>query len=121
MKLVTIKIVYPGEFTAEVVERRADATSDNEILEDVFAGWNHGSQRECKTFLNSRVRSLSVNDIVVVDGQPYQCAGMGWQPVSSSFVADLESQVKSHPLFPEHGAWASLSQIMWETSRKQTV
>ena len=121
MKAVSIKVVYPGEFTASSVELRADAIPHSEILEDMFASWNHGSQRESKDFLNRRVRSMSVNDIVVIDDQPYQCLNYGWAPVSASFVTELEQRVKDHPLFTEHGAWPALSQIMWESSRKQLV
>lgn len=52
-----------------------DSDSD---LNDVFARWNRGSGREADIFLKQEIRSLSVGDIVEVDGTKHLCSSIGW-------------------------------------------
>lgn len=47
-------------------------------LNDVFARWNRGSGREADVFLEQEVRSLSVGDVVEIDGTKHLCSSIGW-------------------------------------------
>lgn len=67
----------------------------SEVLEMMFAWFNRGSGQECVQFLESRCRSLSVNDFVKMNGQWYQCVDCGWTEVSEQFVDDMETKVRS--------------------------
>lgn len=114
-KHVTIK--YPGD---RFVNVHMYGESDMEILEMVFAGFNHGSGQEYEIFLNSKMRSLSVNDLVQVGSQWYQCQSFGWKEITEEEVAELELAVIRHPSYEEHGAWFALSEIMWNRKVKQS-
>ena len=81
-------------------------------LERVFAEWNHGSGMECKMFIESNKRSLSVNDIVCVNGKYYQCKSFGWKQVTDEYVYQLEEDVAKNPRRFE-GAWFALSEVMY--------
>jgi hypothetical protein len=73
--------------------------------------FNHGSGVESEMFLNSKCRSLSVNDIVAVNGKYHLCESFGWKEVTAEFVNDLEEEVSNHPN-RIHGAWFCLQDIM---------
>ena len=132
-----IQIIYPGEYNARFFIETETAASDHELLERIFAEWNYGSQHESKEFINARVRtpygertrvrSLSVNDIVWIGGRPegsllgryYQCASIGWTEVDVNFVNQLEAEVKNHPKMEEGGAFFALSDIMWQRRKAE--
>ena len=59
-----IKIIYPAERTFFLSDIDG---KDIEVLEKVFAMFNGGSGRECKIFLDSGCRSMSVNDFVCIN------------------------------------------------------
>ena len=61
----------------------------------VFAMFNGGSGRECKIFLDSGCRSMSVNDFVCVDGQWYQCASVGWNKVTRNYINFIVESVEN--------------------------
>ncbi len=50
-------------------------------LVDLWKRWNRGSGRESQAFLEAGTRSLSVGDIVVLDGQAYRCERIGWTAI----------------------------------------
>ena len=83
-----IHVIYPAEYLASFVIEGDHI--DNDILEMVFAQWNHGSGMESEQFIGSKKRSLSVNDIVCVNGTYYQCASFGWNEVTSDYVNELD-------------------------------
>lgn len=108
----TIVVNYIGNIARTFV---FDSTLEDEaLLEQVFAWFNNGSGQECAMFLESKMRSLSVNDCVRLDGQWYQCRVVGWEKVSEQFVDDLEREVVQHPLFTINGCWFCLNDIMWK-------
>lgn len=109
-----VHVIYPDEHTHSYVIE-SDEGVDN-LLERVFMEWNRGSGGECELFLSSRCRSLSVNDIVIVNGRCYQCSVIGWNEVSSAYVIELEEEVANHH-YRDLGAWHALSEVMW--SRKK--
>lgn len=117
-----ITVIYPDSHKfAFVIE--SDATLDNPdnhnyLLERVFAEWNCGSGVESELFLRSNVRSMSVGDIVLVNGTYYICESIGWKQVSTEFVVELENRVHNHPLRNLHGAWFALNQVLWDMMPK---
>jgi hypothetical protein len=88
-----------------------------EVLENTFAAFNHGSGRECPEFLESKMRSLSVNDLVRIGTTWYQCESIGWKEVTEQYVDDLEKAVVEHPAYALHGAWFALSELAWERKK----
>ena len=110
MKKNLIHVIYPDEAVNSFVMTTDMSTAD--ILERVFAEWNHGSGMECEMFVKSKKRSLSVNDIVCVNGTYFQCASVGWYEVSPEYVNALEKEVSDHPSRLD-GAWFALSEVMW--------
>ena len=113
-----IHVIYPDECVHSYVIE-SDEGVDN-LLERVFMEWNRGSGMESEMFLNSRCRSLSVNDVVVVNGRYYQCSFIGWNEVSNDYVMELEDEVSNHPE-RDLGAWHVLMDVMWERRKKKCV
>lgn len=109
-----IHVIYPDDYTACFIMEGEYPTED--ILERVFAQWNHGSSCESEQFISSKKRSLSVNDIVCVNGTYYQCAYFGWNEVTPDYVNKLEDDVQNHPSRSE-GAWFALMDVMWEREK----
>jgi len=113
MKKNLIHVIYPDEATYSFIAINDLSAEDN--LERVFAEWNHGSGMECELFIESKKRSLSVNDIVCVNGRYYQCASYGWIRRSAEFVNQLEKEVAIHPRRFDGGgnsAWFALNEVM---------
>jgi hypothetical protein len=105
-----IHVIYPDDFTSSFIMDNDMSTAD--ILERVFAEWNHGSGMECELFIHSKKRSLSVNDIVCVNGKYFQCQSVGWNKVTDEYVYQLEQDVANSPRRSE-GAWFALSDVMY--------
>ena len=118
MKRNIVHIIYPDEFVYSYV-METDASVEN-ILEYVFSGWNHGSGVESELFLKTKKRSLSVNDIVGVNGKYYLCESFGWKEVTPQFVNELEEEVSNHPN-RIHGAWFALNDVMWDRKSKNNL
>ena len=113
-----VHVIYPDEFTAGFIIKTDGEVDHNDILERVFAQWNHGSGLESELFIKSNKRSLSVNDIVCVNGRYYQCASFGWNEVTAEYVNKLEEAVENHPRRSD-GAWFVLHDIMWDWNKKK--
>lgn len=111
-----VHIIYPDEYSCCFIMYSDMSTHD--ILERVFAEWNHGSGVECELFIRSQRRSLSVNDVVCVNGKYFQCASFGWNEVSPEYVNELEKAVATHPRRWD-GAWFALNEVMWERNTKR--
>lgn len=90
--------VYEAEYTGS-------ETETNDILEDLFTIFNISKPEDFKG------RSLSVSDIVVVDGVPYYCDLFGFKEIISkerkpmttkemkwcySVLKDLDSQIRKN-------------------------
>jgi len=58
-------------------------------LEVIFREMNVVDGREIPITL--RVRSMSVGDLVVVNGKGYLCAGSGWEPAPETLVGGVLS------------------------------
>ena len=55
-----------------------------QVAEQIYAGWNAGSDQESEKFLSSKCRSLSVGDVLVFPEieTSLACAPLGWSVVS---------------------------------------
>ena len=115
-----VHVIYPAEFTAGFIIKTNGEVDPHDILEMTFAQWNHGSGLESEMFVKSKKRSLSVNDIVCVNGRYYQCASFGWNEVTAEYVNQLEDAVENHPR-RFHGAWFALNEVMWDRNRKDNI
>jgi|688.fasta_scaffold851016_2 hypothetical protein len=112
-----VHVIYPDEAVHSFVMDTDMVVSD--ILERVFAEWNHGSGMESELFIRSNKRSLSVNDIVCVNGKYYLCKSFGWNEVTSQFVNELEEEVRNHPNRIQ-GAWFALNGVMQGMRARET-
>jgi len=115
MKKNLVHVIYPADKVVSFVHY-SDDTVEN-ILEVVFGMFNHGSNSESELFLNSKCRSLSVNDIVLLNGKYYLCESIGWKEVTVEFVNDLEEEVEKNPLTLAHGPWFGLGEVMWNRKK----
>lgn len=109
-----IQVMYPDESVHSYVIYSEQQTVER-ILETVFNEWNNGSGVECEQFLRSKKRSLSVNDIVCVNGVYFQCVPVGWKQVDSAYVDDLEKAVALSK-YRNTSAYMALSEVMWDRS-----
>ena len=114
-----IWVIYPGERVMSYV--MTTELEGESLLEVVFAQFNSGSGAEGEVFLNSRCRSMCVNDIVAVNGEYWQCGFVGWKSVTAEYVEQLEDEVVRHPLYDsvDGGSWNALNDIMWNRRRKE--
>ena len=113
MKKNLIHVILPADKVISFVHE-SDDTVEN-ILEATFGMFNHGSGVESELFLNSKCRSLSVHDIVCVNGKYHQCLPCGWSEVTTDYVNQLEEDVENNPRRAE-GAWFALSEVMYSRS-----
>lgn len=118
MKKNLIHVILPADKVISFVHE-SDDTVEN-ILETVFGMFNHGSGIESELFLNSKCRSLSVNDVVAVNGKYYLCESFGWKEVTAEFVYDLEDEVENNPNMI-HGPWFALQDVMRQKEKNQQV
>jgi hypothetical protein len=68
-----------------------------------------------------RLRSLSVNDVVIINGTYYQCASIGWNQISEQEFLEIETSVAKHPQRLQIGAWLALDRVMWSRRNLVTV
>ena len=111
MSAVQIKIKYPVEQDFSIV--RTATEPPDAILDQLFHEFNHGSQHECKELLERKhCRSLSTNDFVCIGSQWYQCASVGWEPVTPQYVEDIEQKTRQHPEYKDN-PWVALDRVMF--------
>jgi hypothetical protein len=108
-----IVVIYPAEKT--IVLWRDVTVKDADLLEQIFAEFNCGSGQECSEFIDARVRSLSVNDFVGIEGNWYQCRSVGWESVTREFVNDTV-EMTEEGINRLNSAWSSLSDLMWKSN-----
>lgn len=113
-----IVVNYPGCIAPKFEFDASDSISVKELLEQIYAWFNHGSGREADIFLNSKMRSLSVFDFVRLDGVWFQCRGTGWDAVTDEYVDEIEKAVVNHPKFKLHGGFSALNEVMWEKFKR---
>ena len=118
MKNNLVTVIYPDEYSVSFDITTDSDVKPTDILEMVFGQWNYGSGVESELFIASKKRSLSVNDIVSLNGTFYLCESFGWKEVTAEFVNDLERDVACHPSRFNEGAWYALQDVMF---RKKPV
>jgi len=114
-----IHIMYPGELDFHFVQ--ATRYSVEEMLELIFQQWNNGSGQESKKFLEHKTRSMSVYDIVGINGKYYQCVLSGWEEMTLDQVKILQLEIDNHPRRYIDGPWSALHEIMRARNRKKTT
>ena len=72
------ELVWVFQYEAEWTGDRADPYA---LLNDAFERFNGGSGREDARYFGRKLRSLSVGDVVLIDGDAYSCDSVGWSPV----------------------------------------
>jgi hypothetical protein len=110
---LTVAVIYSEGNFVEFSLPVAGAEAPHETLERVFAGFNAGSRQEMPVFLAARVRSLSVDDFVVLDGKAWKCEGAGWSEIALSRIevaiaentqgargSGVKEWLRSHPEWP---------------------
>lgn len=121
MKQIEFTVKYPCEREVNLSTRVGVAMTDIDILEQIFAWFNAGSNRECDAFLSQQMRSLSSNDFVCLNGQWWQCMNVGWEKVTQEFVDAVCAEVRYHPdyLSEARSAWSALDRVM--SARRQAI
>lgn len=80
----------PTQYTEEEFDQlyREVATLDRDIeeasmaeLEEIWREWNAGSRHESQEFYDAQVRSMSMGDVVELDGEYYQAKAAGWEEI----------------------------------------
>jgi hypothetical protein len=69
--------LYDAEWTG-------DHTDPCPLLAQAFERFNNGSGHEDPSYFARKLRSLSVGDVVMVNGDAYSCDPAGWSPVSKN-------------------------------------
>ena len=118
MKKNLVHVILPADKVISFVHKSDDSVDS--ILEVVFGMFNHGSGIESDLFLNSKCRSLSVNDIILLNGVYFQCLSVGWKKVSTEYVNQLEEDVENNPNMI-HGPWFALQDVMYMKNNMELV
>lgn len=64
--------------------------SDRALLEIIFEEFNIGTGPVARAYRGNHLRSLSVGDVVVLDGQvAYLCAAVGWEAFDLTLYNDV--------------------------------
>jgi hypothetical protein len=74
----------PGNsYTADQFRQlyREIADIDVDDPEDAWAQWNAGSGHETQEFYNAEVRSMSVGDVIEINGTYHQAKAIGWDEI----------------------------------------
>lgn len=93
-------------------------------LEDAFAEFNAGSSCECPEFIEAKIRSLSVGDLVWMAGVWNRCESCGWSVLSESEVMEymtaiedklIELRTLEHdPTLP---AWFAINDVIYKVNK----
>lgn len=71
-----------SELYREVTELDSDYSVDD--LEQLWKEWNRGSREESWEFYEAETRSMSIGDVVEIDGTYYQAKSIGWKEIEVS-------------------------------------
>jgi hypothetical protein len=82
----------PGHALRRTVTYTTDSDDHHRILENAYERFNIGldSDPVVAEYRSTRNRSLSVGDVVVIDGTPYSCEPFGWD-VLDNFPAEVDA------------------------------
>ena len=118
MKDITLRYPYDRDI---IITRDDDYT-----LEDAFAEFNAGSSRECPEFLEARIRSLSVGDLVRWNGNWYICKSIGWEKMTEEAVMDYMTAIESKLIElrtlendPELPPWFAINDVFYQVKKSE--
>ncbi|MFM2118203.1 MAG: hypothetical protein RL316_1393 [Bacteroidota bacterium] len=114
-----IHIIYPGERDFHFVQTTRH--SAEEMLELIFQQWNKESGQGSKKFLEYKTHSISVHDIVGINGKYYQRVLSGWEEMTLDQVKILQLEISNHPMRYVIGPRPTLHEIMRARDRKKTT
>lgn len=113
-----IVVIY-GDHTLKIpFQIESSTTKADDLLEDVFAGMNHGSCHEFPWFPQISARSLSVGDFVQIgedskhDPILYQVASIGFKRVSKNHMETFMKETKTLIDSGKH-PWEALCHVEW--------
>lgn len=76
----------PEEFSeeefSELYREVASVTGDYDNPEQLWEEWNRGSRKESEEFYDAEVRSMSVGDVVDIDGTYHQVRTVGFREIT---------------------------------------
>jgi hypothetical protein len=93
--LSSFKPYVPGERAFFGVEYE-DVGSDDEILNRAFERFNVGDERTDEAVSRYRLagcRSLSVGDVVIINGRAFTCASVGWEAVERFYDTETGARI----------------------------
>lgn len=116
----SITVIY-GDHTLKIPFEIDSATvKSDDLLEEVWAGMNHGSCREFPWFQGIKSRSLSVGDFVQIGEAGvwsqkiiYQVASVGFKRVSAEHMETFMKEVKTLMNSGKH-PWSALCEVEWK-------
>lgn len=75
----------PSEFTeddfSELYREVAQVEGDYGNPEQLWKEWNNGSRQESQEFYDAEVRSMSIGDVVEIEGTYYQAKAIGFEEI----------------------------------------
>lgn len=88
-----VSVIYPADLPHQPKSRRIyyrpeTQESDLAILEEVYRQFNHVDGSEFVAFVEPPVRSLSVGDVVAIEGVHFVCVAFGWVKMKDDAVQD---------------------------------
>lgn len=115
-----ITVIYGDHSLKVPFEIDSKTAKSDDLLEEVWAGMNHGSCHEFPWFKGIKSRSLSVGDFVQIGENDiwsqkitYQVASIGFKRVTEKYMGNFMSEVKTlidsgiHP-------WSALCNVEWK-------
>ena len=112
MKTIIVRYPYDRDF---VIQR-----PDDYGLEGVFAEFNAGSQMECPEFINGKIRSFSVGDLVYMNGWWSRCDSVGWTEISEEEMMEYMTAIETRLIElrkiendPELPAWFAVNDVVY--------
>jgi len=113
MNYITIR--YPYDRDINIVR------NDRYTLEDAFAEFNAGSSHECEEFISARIRSLSVGDLVKLNGVWSRCESVGWSVMTEAEVMEYMTAIESKLIElrtlendPNLPAWFAINDVVYK-------
>lgn len=83
------ELVRVFEYQTEWSDDRASVMP---LLNKAWETFNVGTDELAAQYRTRNLRSLSVGDVVFIDGAPYACESVGWEPVSRMDLKILKAE-----------------------------
>lgn len=103
-----VEIIYPGDRSFQF---NYFSNGDMDLFfRMVTDEWKHKTGRECKMFIDAKVRSFSNNDFIKVDDTYYRSTPYGMKEVPEDLFNEIDNKIRNHPYCKERKDpfWAKL-------------